>query len=222
MFPALADRDFRGPEHQLAGFGQRPFSGKIEIRCVSGLIQSSRHFQRCSKRLDNCSAQLQHLFLGLMRIERAPDLCGKVEHRPGHHEFCFFKSGRCHASAQRDIENFQKIHICADFKLRSPSLLQKQNGGVKDWISQKPGLDQVGLGHSQLGVYSLEPPIVQKSNLHGLIDSELSFHQGANLLQSFFIQLSAAVPKNLPRAPFLDQGADLVKPSVKAHRRTAT
>ena len=58
------------------------FPGQVEVRDIPSFIQPARHFQRCVERLHNRLAQLEHLFIRHMEIERGPARAAKSSTAP--------------------------------------------------------------------------------------------------------------------------------------------
>jgi hypothetical protein len=169
---ALAHRNLGSPELHFRLLEEGPFPGAVQVRDVPGRIEALSHLERDRERVDDCLEQLTPLLVGLVAIKRRPHRGGEVEHGTRHLELGLLKPGRGHTPAERPVENVEKTHRHTQIQFRRAARHLEEDGAVEDGVGEETRLDQIGLGHAQLGIRRLELPVVQQRHLDGLIGAQ--------------------------------------------------
>ncbi len=185
-------------------------------------MEPARQIEGRGERLHDRLTQFEHLFIGLIGIERTAHASGEIQHSAAHPRFGFFESSGCDPLTQRHVKDIQKVHRCAEFEIRAASTgSRKLDGGIEDRITQKTGLNQVRLRNAKVRVDGLQFAIIEQSDLHGVIGRQLAIKQGVQFFCCFLVQVSAIVPKYLGMMPLFERGSDILESSIERHRRAA-
>src|SRR5262245_65448120 len=97
-------------------------------------MEATRHLERGSERLGNSLQQFELLLVGLVAIKSRPDRGSEVQDGTRHLQLGLFKLGCCHALAQREVENVQKIRRGAQFQFRRAASDQEADSAIESRV----------------------------------------------------------------------------------------
>jgi hypothetical protein len=195
---ALAGRGLGGSECELRCFRRRTVPREVEIRDVPRLAQPPAHVPQGGERLGDRLPQLPSA--------RSPDArrtpaepARRGRHGPGDPELGFLEPASGHPFAERDVQRVQQADDHAKLQIRPDSRQREQHGRVEDRVPEQPGLDQIGLGESEVRVDGLKVSIVQHRDLYRSW-RPTSLQEGAKLLAAS-VELRTPVPPDRRPTP---------------------
>ena len=196
LLAALLRIALRRSQHHLRPFRLRAVAGQVEVRDVARLVEPSAHVQRGGERLDDRAAQLHHLLIRLVYVERPANLGREIEHGAGDAELGLLELGGGHPLPERNVEGVQEAHDHAELEIGPDPERGNKMAASRTGFLNSPAWTRSACARPRSRVHGLEVAIVQHRDLHRVIDRQLPLQQGPHLLGCLLVQLGAAVPRD--------------------------